>query len=203
MAYFRCIGGNGGGAVAFPQILDFEQDITGNTRTSYTTKTYSLNAGDTLVIAVMHRADLTTPQGFSVVAVRGYSNAQRITILKYTAATAESKSVTVTQASSVRLSIYVWQMKNVSLSEATALFKSGASKTIVTLDNTFRPTLMVFSNVYSGAWGSANGAQIIFSPSSSNFTAYALNIGTAYAQTLSFTAGGNEWCTVGVYLTDE
>ena len=185
-----------------PQILDFEQDTAGGTKTSYTTKTFSLNAGDTLIIAVMHRSTITIPTGFSQVAENYYSTAQIMTVIAYTATAAESKSVTITQASSVRMSVYSWQMKNVSLSAATSLYNSGATKSSLTLDNTYRPTLMVFQNVYSGSWsGSGIAQQLIMA--SQNFTGYALNFGTGYSSTFSFTAGGNEWSTLGVYLTDQ
>ena len=204
MAYFRCIGGNGGGggSTGIPQILDFEKDASGNAKTSSTTKTFSLNAGDTLIIAVMHRDTITIPTGFSQIAENSYNIHQIMTVIAYTATTAESKSVTITQASSARMAVYSWQMKNVSLSAATSLYKSGEAKSSVTLDNTYRPTLMVFSNVYTGTWsGSGIGQQLVFD--TNNYTGYALNFGTGYSSTFSFTAGGNEWSTLGVYLTDQ
>lgn len=201
--------GKGGGpspvSNKYPQILDFEKDISGDTRTSYTTKSYSLSAGDTLIIAVMHRSTLTIPTGFTQIASRGYTDAQKITVMAYIATTDEVKSVTVNQASSVRMSVYVWQMKNVVLSEATDQYKSGATTTTVSLDNTYRPTILLFSNVYSGNWGTSNGTEIVFDGNGTNykFTAYALNFGTAYSQQLQFSAAGNEWCTLGIYLTEE
>lgn len=204
-SYMKGKGGSSPASNKCPQILNFEKDISGDTRTSYTTKSYSLNEGDTLIIAVMHRSTLTIPTGFTQIASHGYTDAQKITVMAYIATVNETKSVTVTQASSVRLSIYVWQMKNVVLSEATNQYKSGATTTSVYLDNTYRPTILLFSNVYSGNWSTSNSNELVFdnNGTSYKFTAYALNFGTAYSQQFQFSAAGNEWCTLGIYLTEE
>ena len=205
-SYLKGKGGGGGESVKSPQVVDYLADETGDPRSSYTSRSFSLEEGDTLVIAFMHRASITMTSEYTLVGSRNYNNAQFVSIYKYVASGSETKTVSVTQSSSVRMSVYIWQMKNVMLSEEPDLNYSGAyGDTTVTIANKYRPTLMILSNIYSGTWGFGSDTKdymVCHSPST-KFTAWLFNMVICTSSTFSVTSGGDQWFTIGIYLTEE
>lgn len=203
-SYLKGKGGGGGGGAKMPQIIDFQEDIDGNDQ-SWTSKNFSLSAGDTLIVAVMHRTDISYSQDLSLVITNTNMSSQRITILSYTATAAETKSVNIVPAQRMRMDYYVWHMRNVSVSGNSNLSKGQKYSGTATFTNEYRPILIMFGCYTPGAghWTQPNNqeGQLIFMPDR-QYSTYAIDFNTAYSSSISFTSSGDQWSTVGIYLTE-
>ena len=193
----------GGGSKEKPlKILDYQEVISGN-GTSWTSKSFSLKAGDTLIFAIMHRDAITVaPQGFTLITSNQSMSWQRISIYAYTATDTETKTASFTLSNARRYDCYLWKMENASVSENANLKKGQSSKTNFSFTNEYRPMLIMFGCYNSGAWSlpSALKGQLVFP--AAEYTTYAIDFNTAYSSTLTFTPPSDQWSTAGIYLTE-
>ena len=200
-SYLKGKGGGGGGEKPL-KILDYQEVISGN-GISWTSKSFSLKAGDTLIFAIMHRDAITTaPQGFTLITSNSSMSWQQISIYAYTATDTETKTASFTLSNARRYDCYLWKMENVSVSENTSLKKGQKYKATFSFTNEYRPMLIMFGCYNSGIWSlpSELKGQLIFP--NAEYTTYAIDFNTTYSSTLSFTPPSDQWSTAGIYLTE-
>jgi len=202
-SYLKGKGGGGGGGGEKPlKILDYQEVRSGN-GTSWTSKSFSLKAGDTLIFAIMHRDEITTaPQGFTLITSNQSMSWQRISIYAYTATDTETKTASFTLSNARRYDCYLWKMENVSVSENASLKKGQKYSGSFSFTNEYRPMLILFGCYNGNNWSLSSElkGQLIFPVM--EFTTYAINFNTAYSSTLTFTAPSDQWSTAGIYLTE-
>lgn len=204
MAWYRCIGSNGGGGGTALKAISYQYDNSGSAKTTYTTSAFSLASGDTILVAVMHRSTLTIPLGFSVIKqISNGAEGQQLTVMTYTAATAETKTVTLTQASSARMASFWIHLRGASVSDA-GIDYTGTNTSAFTMSTPTRPYIVFLSNVYTGQWNVSNATDIVFYKDTTNkWLAMMLNFGSAVSQSYTLTPAGANYATIGVYLTAE
>lgn len=202
MAWYRCNNGNGGSPNAkLPQVIKVVNDDSGDNKTAYTTGSFSVKKGDVILCCVMHRSTLTPPNGFTV--LKTAYEGQSITVI-YKVITADAdETYTITQASSVRMSSYWVQLRGAVISDANMDYRgSGSSSFSISSQN--RPYYLFMSNVYTGgAWSvSPTEEFLVYSPAG-KWLHTLINYGTAWHSAYTLSPPGNQYVTIGVFITEE
>lgn len=194
----------GGGDGATLQVVAAEYDDTGSSKSSYTSGSFTLAAGDTLIVGIMHRATLTVPTGFTLLKTASYGG-QSISIIYKTATAAETSTYTIRQASSSRMSSFWMQIKGATISDA-GIDYSGAGSSSFTATTPLRPYLLFMGSVYyttGVAWGISPSDDIIAHNPTGKWLSVIINFGTSYHTNYTLKPPASDYCTVGAFLTAE
>lgn len=132
-----------------PMLLDFDYKLGKDASTTRTTKTFSAKKGNKLLIGISHRSSLTIPTGFTVLDESGNFGGQFLTILVKQYDSDTNESITITQASSVRLDYIAALLPDIelsSISEMKSSSNSMMSNFVLTLSQ--KPFICFISNIY-------------------------------------------------------
>lgn len=194
----------GGGDGTTLQVIAVEHDDTGGTKASYTSGSFTLSAGDSLVVGIMHRSALVVPDGFTLVKTASYGG-QSISIIYKTATAQETSTYTIRQASSGRMSSFWMQIKGATISDA-GIDYSGAGSSSFTATTPLRPYLLFMGNVYyaaGAAWDISPSDDIIAHNPTGKWMSAIINFGTSYHTSYTLRPPASDYCTVGAFLTAE
>ena len=192
----------GGGDGTTLQVIAVEHDDTGGTKTSYTSGSFTLAPGDTLVVGIMHRSALTVPSGFTLVKTASYGG-QSLSVIYKTATAAETSTYTIQQASSSRMSSFWMQIHGAIISDAEIDYSASGSSAF-TATTPRRPYLLFLSNVYvSDSWTATPNEDIILYSPGGKWLSVITNFGTSFHTSYSLRPPANDYCTLGVFLTAE
>ena len=208
-ADFFAGGGDGGEC---PQVIAVESDPSGSAKTTYTSGSFTMAAGDVLLVGIMHRSALTVPDGFTLIRTLEIVGAgQSLSMIYHTATSPETISATIRQASSVRMSSYWTQIRGATISDTNIYFQRQGSGSVI-LDIPKRPYIyFLTNNYYSGSWqvkgveGStvSNITDIVLYSQSATWLSVVLNFGTAYHTQYQFTTPANDFAIAGVFITND
>ena len=154
----------GGGSQSSIKMVDYYVTNDNNAASSKTTKTFTVQAGDTIFLAVMHRASsVTVPSGFSL--VRESDNplgmaeniGQTLSIYAKTISTNGTESYTVLNGdASKRIQLLSIQLRGVvnisSWSGGDHVYDSAGSDTYTIIPPN-KPSIIFCHNAYSGGSG--------------------------------------------------
>lgn len=192
----------GGGDGAQLQVIAVQHDDSGSSKASYTSGSFTLEAGDVLVVGIMHRKALTVPAGFTLVKTASYGG-QSLSVIYKVATAAETSTYTIQQASSDRMSSFWMQLKGATISDAGIDYSASGSAAF-TATTPLRPYLLFLSNVYySGSWTATPSEDIILYSPGGKWMSVITNFGTSFHTSYSLRPPANDYCTLGVFLTAE
>ena len=204
--------GGGGDSGECPRVIAVESDSSGSTKTTYTSGTFNLAAGDVLLVGIMHRSALTVPAGFTLIKTTTITGAgQYLSTIYHVATTSESLSATIRQASTVRMSSYWTQLRGVTIGDAHIDYASLGSSSF-TINTPLRPYILFCTNNYiSGVWkvepvdGTtvANMNDIVLYSPSGRWLSVVLNFGTSFHTKYQLTPPESDYAVMGILVTAE